>query len=137
VLKEMLIARARAGVDVRILVPGDENDHPEITAAQRELYDELVPVGIRIWEYEPSMMHSKSMLVDDELVLIGSINFDPLSFNLLEEGALLVRDRGFAAELEATFIEDVQRSKQVKSMRVGTLLAPLIHRVTLGAGGIR
>jgi cardiolipin synthase A/B len=112
-LKELLIARARAGADVRVLAPGDENDHPEITVAQRALYDELLPAGVQIWEYGPSMMHSKTMLVDDELALVGSINFDRFSFSFLEEGALLVRDQNFAGDLEATFLADLQRSKRV------------------------
>ena len=112
-LMQLLIDRARAGVDVRVLAPGDENDHPEITHAQRGRYEKLLGAGVQIWEWLPSMMHSKTILVDDELGLVGSINFDRFSFGFLEEGSLLVRDRRFAGDLEASFLRDVQRAKQV------------------------
>lgn len=117
VLRKQLVAKARAGVDVRVIAPGDKNDHPEITLVQRSTYDELIPAGIRIWEYEPAMLHSKTMLVDDDLVLIGSINYDPLSFNLLEEGALVVRDPKIARKLEQDFLDDVTRAREQKRGR--------------------
>lgn len=112
VLRELLANKAKEGVDVRVLAPGDKNDHPEITLLQRATYDALIPAGVRIWEYQPSMMHSKTMLVDDDLVLIGSINYDPLSFNLLEEGSLVVRDAALAKQMEEAFIEDLSRSTE-------------------------
>jgi cardiolipin synthase A/B len=60
------------------------------------------------------MMHAKTMLVDDRLVLVGSINFDPLSFKLLEEGSLVVEDAASARSLEQTFLQDLQRAVEVK-----------------------
>lgn len=112
-LRELLIERARAGVEVRVLAPGNKNDHPEITALQRATYDELLPAGIRIWEYQPSMMHAKTMLVDDDLALIGSINYDFLSFSFLEEGSLLIQDAATAEELARIFEDDLTRSKEI------------------------
>jgi cardiolipin synthase len=57
------------------------------------------------------MMHAKTMVVDDELALVGSINLDPLSLNELEEDALVVQDRPFADQLDAAFRADCARSK--------------------------
>jgi cardiolipin synthase len=115
VLKEMLSARARAGVDVRVVAAGDQNDQPQMKVIQRTSYDELLPAGVQIWEYIPSMMHSKTMLIDDDVVVIGSINYDVFSFRYLEEGTLVARDPELARALESSFLLDVQRSKQVNA----------------------
>jgi cardiolipin synthase len=72
----------------------------------------MMKCGVRIWEYQPSMMHAKTMLVDDEIVLVGSINFDPLSLNKLEEVALVAEDRGLAAELADAFAADCTHAKE-------------------------
>jgi len=69
-------------------------------------------VGSRIWEYQPTMMHAKTMVVDSALVVIGSVNLDPLSLNKLEEAALVAEDPGLAAELVRLFEEDVARAKE-------------------------
>lgn len=116
-LTKQLMERARAGVDVRVLAPGDYNDQKAITLAQRAAYDDLLEAGVRIWEYQPSMMHAKTMLVDDRLVLVGSINYDPLSFNLLEEGSLVLEDDAAAREMEAFFQEDLTHAKEVRAER--------------------
>nr|BDT38536.1 phospholipase D-like domain-containing protein [Myxococcus sp. MH1] len=112
-LSELLQERARAGVDVRVLAPGDINDQKFITVAQRATYDALLKAGVRVWEYQPSMMHAKTMLVDDRLVLVGSINYDPLSFNILEEGSLVLEDLDAARQMEAFFLEDLSRAREV------------------------
>lgn len=113
-LLALLMERARAGVDVRVLAPGDKNDHTSITRAQRATYDALRAAGVRIWEYQPAMMHAKTMLVDDRLVLVGSINYDPLSFNMLEEGSLVLQDGEAARRMEAFFLEDLKHAREVK-----------------------
>jgi cardiolipin synthase len=113
-LTAQLVEQARAGVDVRVLAPGDKNDHKSITRAQRATYDTLLAAGVRIWEYQPSMMHAKTMLVDDRLVLVGSINYDALSFNMLEEGSLVLQDAEAAREMEAFFLEDLQHAREVQ-----------------------
>ena len=63
---------ARAGVDVRVLAAGPVHDAPPVRAAQRETYGPLLEAGVRIFEYLPSMMHAKTILVDDRTVAIGS-----------------------------------------------------------------
>jgi cardiolipin synthase len=108
-----LLVPPRRGVDVRVLLPGPHQDHRTVTFLQRRLYPRLDRGGITVYEYQPSMLHSKTMLVDDRLVVVGSINFDYLSMEWLEEGCLVADDRRFAAELEASWRADVSRSIQV------------------------
>ena len=111
-ISRMLIHKAEAGVDVRILVPGLKSDSKPSLAAQHEEYPALLAAGIRVWEYTPSMIHTKTMVADDALVVIGSINLDPLSLNMLEEGALVMIDRPIAAELARQFEGDVQHADE-------------------------
>lgn len=108
-----LESRARSGVDVRLLVPGPIHDQPSMREGQRSFYRRLLAAGVKIWEYQPSMMHSKTALVDDRLVIVGSMNLDPLSLNLLEEGSLAVDDPQAAAELAAAFERDVRNAKRI------------------------
>jgi cardiolipin synthase A/B len=112
-LLELLVQQAHSGVDTRVLAPGDKNDQRVITTAQRMSYPDLATAGVRIWEWPISMMHSKVMLVDDHLVMVGSINFDILSYRLMEEGALLVDDKDFARQAERAFLSDFQKSVEV------------------------
>jgi cardiolipin synthase A/B len=105
--------KARAGVDVRILAPYKNSDSKTAFGLQHTEYGRLLKQGVKIWEYTPSMMHAKTMLVDDELALIGSINLDPLSLNELEENALIVEDRGVADQLGQAFTADCARSKRL------------------------
>jgi cardiolipin synthase A/B len=111
---ELLLSKARDGVDVRILVPGVKSDSKPALAAQYKEYPELLRAGIRVWEYTPSMMHAKTMLADDELAVIGSINLDPLSLHELEESALLIHDRSVTAELARQFEADVLHANELK-----------------------
>ncbi|NPD29936.1 phospholipase D-like domain-containing protein, partial [Corallococcus exiguus] len=118
-LTALLVEKARAGVDVRVLAPGDKNDQRAITLLQRQSYDTLRAAGVRLWEYQPSMMHAKTMLVDDRLILVGSINYDALSFNLLEEGSLVLEDVEAARQLEVIFLDDLTKAREVQAERAG------------------
>lgn len=110
---ELLISKAKAGVDVRILLPGIKSDSKPALIAQHKEYPELVRAGIRVWEYTPSMIHSKTMLADDELAVVGSINLDPLSLDKLEESALLINDRNLTSELARRFDADARRANEL------------------------
>jgi cardiolipin synthase len=109
-----LESRSRAGVDVRLLVPGPIHDQPSMREGQRSFYRRLLAAGVKIWEYQPSMMHSKTVLADDRLSIVGSMNLDPLSLNLLEEGSLAVEDERAAAELAAAFERDLRNAKRIE-----------------------
>jgi cardiolipin synthase A/B len=113
-ISDMLILKAKAGVDVRVLVPSRRHhDVGVVFAAQRASYARLLENGVRIWEYELSMMHSKTILVDERLSVVGSTNMDPLSLGEVEEGSLVMEDAALAAALEETFLEDLTRSREI------------------------
>jgi cardiolipin synthase len=112
-ISDMLILKAREGVDVRVLVPGRHHDIPPVHAAQRASYARLLEGGVRIYEYELSMMHSKTMLADERLTVIGSTNMDPLSLSDANEGSLVVDDEALAAQLAAGFEKDLTHAREV------------------------
>jgi cardiolipin synthase len=111
---DLLAEKASQGLDVRVLVPGIKNDSKAAFGGQKVKYDGLLDAGVRVWEYKPSMMHAKTMVIDDDLALVGSINLDPLSLFRLEDGALVVRDRSFNQALAASFEEDVGRAELIE-----------------------
>lgn len=129
-IQDMLIAKAKAGVDVRVLTPGRHHDIPPVHEGQRATYARLLENGVRIWEYEVSMMHSKSVLVDDRLSMVGSTNLDPLAFSA-EEGSLVVDDPELAARLARAFEEDLRHSVEIRwdSWRRRGLFKRLSERV--------
>ncbi|MBF2063592.1 MAG: phosphatidylserine/phosphatidylglycerophosphate/cardiolipin synthase family protein [Calothrix sp. C42_A2020_038] len=83
--RNVLIQAKKQGVDVRVLTMGRKNDKPIVRFASRELYGELLQAGVQICEYQPSMMHAKAALVDDNWVSAGSANFDPRSYHHNDE----------------------------------------------------
>jgi cardiolipin synthase len=104
----------RRGVDVRVIVPGELVDVPIVRQASRLHYDDLLRRGIRLWEYEPTMMHAKTMVVDGIWSTVGSSNFDDRSFRLNDEVNVNIYDEGIAAQMEAMFQEDLARSEEIK-----------------------
>jgi cardiolipin synthase len=104
---------ARAGVAVRVLVPGAHIDKDVVRHAARSTYGQLLEAGVRVFEYGPTMLHAKSMVVDGVWSTVGSANFDNRSFQLNDETVLGVQDQAFAAELTAAFERDLERSDEV------------------------
>jgi cardiolipin synthase A/B len=109
---DQLARKAAAGLDVRVLVAGKVSDSKTSFTAQQFEYDELLDAGVRVWEYQPSMLHSKVMVVDDCLVSVGSVNLDPLSLNQLEEGLFVAHDSALAARLADSHLADCVRAEQ-------------------------
>ncbi|MCP3141774.1 phospholipase D-like domain-containing protein [Pyxidicoccus xibeiensis] len=110
---EQLEEKLRQGVEIRILGPGPVHDVPIIRASQRSTYERLLAAGARIYEYQPSMMHAKTILVDDWLSVVGSTNLDVLSLNKLGEGSLVMNDAEFARKLERCWAKDLRHSKEI------------------------
>ncbi len=110
---ELLREKAKAGVDVRLITAGSKSDSKPSFAIQQTEYGALRADGVKIWEYQPAMIHCKTMLIDDDLVVVGSINLDPLSLNKLDEGAVVAQSKALAAELEHNFVADVEQSKAI------------------------
>lgn len=93
-----LTSAALGGVDVRLVVP-KLSDSKLVTYAARSYFDDLLAAGVTIHEYGPRMMHSKALLCDDDLAIIGSANFDHRSFRLNFEVSVMFRDTALVAEL--------------------------------------
>jgi cardiolipin synthase len=112
-IREALIQAARRGVDVRIMIPGRHIDMPLLRMASRRHYGELLQGGVRILEYNRTMLHSKDAVIDGIFSTIGSINFDARSLLENNEESLAFYDRDFAARLEATFAADEKGCREV------------------------
>jgi cardiolipin synthase A/B len=111
VRKALLAARER-GVRVRVLLPGEHIDSETVKFASKGEWGELLAAGIEVHEYVPTMIHLKLLIVDGELVSVGSTNFDMRSFQLNDEASLNVYDRAFAARMTEVFESDLPRAKQ-------------------------
>ena len=107
-------SRAKAGVDVRILLPNEQTDAVPIRLAGQSYFDELLSAGIRIFEYQPAMMHSKTVVVDGQWSIVGSANMDIRSKELNQENVLGILDEGFGRQLVATFLADCEKAKEIK-----------------------
>ncbi|HUP46030.1 MAG TPA: cardiolipin synthase [Thermoanaerobaculia bacterium] len=112
--RRALEGAVRRGVDVRVVVPGKHSDVPIVRQASRWHYELLLRRGIRIFEYHPTMMHAKTMVVDGIWTTVGSSNFDDRSFRLNDEVNVNVYDEGIAREMEAMFFEDLARSHEIE-----------------------
>lgn len=113
VMAEALMERARAGVDVRVLVPNENIDIPFIRWASHGHYDRLLTAGVRIFEYQPTMIHSKLMVVDGRWSIVGSANLDVRSKELNQENVLGIRDAGLARQIEEVFLRDLDSAVEV------------------------
>lgn len=114
-LKKGLIDAAKRGVDVEILVPGKHNDVPATKAAGRSAYGDLLEGGVKIFEYEPTMIHTKSLVVDGIFTLFGTSNLDARSSEINEELDISVYDEGFSEELVKIFKTDLTKAKPYTS----------------------
>ena len=105
-------ARQR-GVRIRILMEGDITDAKPVKFASRGAYEQLLEQGIEVYEYEPAMMHTKAIVIDGLLSIVGSANFDNRSLELNDELNVAVFDKGLAARLTADFERDITQSKKI------------------------
>jgi len=111
-----LRAAVYRGVDVRLLVPA-HSDVPLVRWASRSYYPELLASGVRIFEYQPSMLHAKAAVFDDDLSLIGSANIDNRSFRLNFESSAFIRDPALNQALSHVFEDDLERSEEIDQSR--------------------
>ena len=110
--RKALRRAARRGVDVRLLVPGARTDHPWVRQAARRFYGKLLRNGVRIFEYQPRMLHAK-MILCDEWVSIGSSNLDRWSFRWNLEANQEIADRGASDAAAALFVADFAASLEI------------------------
>jgi len=113
VTRRALVAAAKRGVRVRILVPGKYIDTATVRRASRGLWGELLKAGVQIHEYLPTMLHCKLMVVDGLMASVGSANFDVRSFRLNDEANLNIYDAAFAVRQTEVFEADLKQSRRV------------------------
>lgn len=108
-----IIAAARRGVDVRVLVPR-KNDVRLAQWAARAAYDDLLANGVRIYEYLPRLLHAKCTVVDGRQATLGTSNFDYRSVFINYELNLFTSEAALCAELESVFLRDLADSEEIR-----------------------
>jgi cardiolipin synthase len=116
-IRRGLVEAVARGVDVRVLVPGRHIDVPIVRMASRFHYGELLDGGVRMYEYRPTMMHNKVMVVDRVWTTIGSINFVNRSMKKNAEANIAIYDRGFAEAVEKMILADIEKSELITKAR--------------------
>ena len=112
---EALSGAARDGVDVRVLVPS-RYDHFWLRGLMTRSYQRLLRNGVRIWEWRGEMMHAKTSVVDGRWIRVGSTDFNPLGVALNYELDAVIEDAALGAVAESMFIEDLQRSRELRPL---------------------
>jgi cardiolipin synthase A/B len=105
-----LIEARRRGVRIRVLLPGPYMDSETVRVASKGEWGPLLRAGVEIHQYQPTMLHMKMLIVDGELVSVGSTNFDLRSFQLNDEASLNVFDVDFAARMTSVFETDLREA---------------------------
>jgi cardiolipin synthase A/B len=108
-----LCEAAQRGAKVRVLVPGPHIDKNLVRRAGHAAYGQLLKGGVRIFEYQPTMLHAKTLAVDGSWASVGSMNFDNRSFQLNDELTLGVLNERFCSALRESFDADIARSEEI------------------------
>ena len=111
-MTKAVVDRVRRGVAVEVLVPGTI-DHAFVRQASRATWGDLLKAGVKIYEYQPALLHAKTMVIDGRWATVGSTNLDPRSFALSQELNVVVYDRGVARQLDEIFKADVAHAKRI------------------------
>jgi cardiolipin synthase A/B len=114
---EALAEAAERGVRVRVLVPGPHTDKELVRVAGRAAYGRLLEAGVEIFEFEPTMLHAKTLVVDGAWASVGTVNFDNRSFQLHDEVTLCIWDSEFAGRLGEEFERDLTRAEKIDPER--------------------
>jgi cardiolipin synthase len=137
-LLDALVVAALSGVKVILLVP-EKSDSRMVAAAGRSYYGDLLNAGVEIYQYEKGFIHSKTMVSDQQLSVIGTANMDNRSFELNFEVNAVIYDNDTAAEMTRIFYQDLKESKKINAEewdkrplykqlpeKLGRLLSPLL-----------
>jgi cardiolipin synthase len=109
-LLHAICTAAQRGVDVSIILPR-KNDSLLVGWASRAFFTELLAAGVKIYQFEGGLLHTKSVLVDGELSLVGTVNLDMRSLWLNFEITLVIDDAGFGSDLAAVQDDYISRSR--------------------------
>jgi cardiolipin synthase len=112
-LLETLLEAHRRGVEIEIMTSGRNSDSRMTQGVSRVIWGDLLEAGTRFWLFDPTLYHTKVLVVDDYFVSVGSTNFDNRSFLHNDENNVNVMDRAFAAEIIEQFESDKKRSHQI------------------------
>ncbi|KAF1686822.1 cardiolipin synthase [Pseudoxanthomonas broegbernensis] len=115
-----LTSAALGGLDTRLLVPR-RSDSRLVTLAARSYFDELIQAGVQVYEYGPRLLHTKALLTDDQLCIVGSANFDHRSFRLNFEASMLLRDADACQALARLLEAEFDAAARVRPDRPGGL----------------
>lgn len=109
---DLLVKAVQRHVDVRLLLPGVNNDQPLTKSAGRAAYGRMLEGGVKIFEYQPTMIHTKSMVVDGLFSMFGSSNLDARSSEINEELDVVVYDEKFGRQMETIFEKDLRECRE-------------------------
>lgn len=115
-LMDALIIAVQGGLDVKIIIPGI-SDSKMVNAAASAYYTELLAVGAKIYKYNKGFVHAKTMVIDDDLAVVGSANMDYRSFDLNFEVNAMVYSKNIAAQLTKAFETDLSHSNRIDAER--------------------
>jgi cardiolipin synthase len=124
------------GVQVHLMLPGEHTDSPFVRRAGSHLYEPLLKAGVHLYEFEPTLLHQKIVVVDELWSHVGSTNFDARSLALNEEIGVGILDARVARELKQAFQQDLRHCKELKLeewrrrpayLRIFDRLAYLLH----------
>jgi cardiolipin synthase A/B len=110
---QLLLAAAHRGVDVRVLTVSGKTDVKTTWYAGRTYYEALLQGGVKIYEYQPTMMHAKTMVVDGLWSYVGSMNFDNRSLSFNNESLLVALDKNIGTQMDSIFMDDIKWSKEM------------------------
>lgn len=113
-LVEALCEAAGRHVRIQILMPGDHIDQKAVRRASRKRWPKLLAAGVELFEYQPTMIHTKLMIADGYFVGVGSANFDPRSLSINDEANLNVLDSNLAGKLTRVFEGDLRKAQRVE-----------------------
>jgi len=109
----LLVTAVKRGVDVRVLTVSSVTDVKTAWYAGRALYENLLEGGVKIYEYQPSMMHSKTIVVDGIWGTVGSLNFDNRSIAFNNESQIVALDEKIGQQMNEIFLEDLNYSEEI------------------------
>lgn len=112
-LVEAMLDAANRGVQIQLLLPSENIDRNFVRLASQTLWGPLLEAGVEIYEYQPTMYHSKLMIVDDYFVTVGSTNFDNRSFRLNDEANISILDATFGETMTSYYLEDLEDSERI------------------------
>jgi cardiolipin synthase len=112
--RRLLKRAAHRGVDVRVLTVSSKTDVKTTWYAGRHWYEDLLRGGVRIYEYQPTMLHSKTLVADGIWSSVGSMNFDNRSMAFNNESNLVVLDSLFGRQMDSIFFEDLKYANEIK-----------------------